>query len=48
VVIALAICRAEIDKLISDLQARKTLAVERGRRSRWQWVIENAAAFDHD
>jgi hypothetical protein len=47
VVIALAICRAGIDKIISDLQARKALAVERGRRKRWQQVIENAAAFDH-
>jgi hypothetical protein len=37
----------EIDKIISDLQARKALAVERGRRKRWQAVIENAAAFDH-
>ena len=36
----------EIDKIISDLQARKALAVERGRRKRWQQVIENAAAFD--
>ena len=38
---------AEIDKLISDVQARKALAVERVRRKRWQHVIENAAAFDH-
>jgi hypothetical protein len=37
----------EIDKIISDLQAQKALAVERGRRKRWQRVIENAAAFDH-
>ena len=37
----------EIDKIIADLQARKALAVERGRRKRWQRVIENAAAFDH-
>jgi hypothetical protein len=37
----------EIDKIISDVQARKTLAVECGRRKRWQRVIENAAAFDH-
>jgi hypothetical protein len=36
---------AEIDKLISDLQARKGLASERVRRKRWQRVIENAAAF---
>jgi hypothetical protein len=40
-------CGAEIDDLISDLQACKALAVERGRRKRWQRVIENAAAFDH-
>jgi hypothetical protein len=38
---------AEIDKIISDVQARKALAVERGRRKRWQRVIENAAAFNH-
>jgi hypothetical protein len=37
----------EIDKIIADLQARKALAVERGRRKRWQAVIENAAAFNH-
>ena len=37
----------EIDKIISDLQARKALAVERVRRKQWQRVIENAAAFDH-
>jgi hypothetical protein len=36
----------EIDKIISDVQARKALAVERGRRKRWQRVIENAAAFE--
>jgi hypothetical protein len=36
---------AEIDKIIADVQARKALAVERGRRHRWQRVIENAAAF---
>jgi hypothetical protein len=35
----------EIDKLISDLEARKALAVERRRRKRWQDVIENAATF---
>jgi hypothetical protein len=38
---------AEIDKIISDVQARKALAVEHGRRQRWEQVIENAAAFDH-
>jgi hypothetical protein len=37
----------EIDKIISDLQARKGLAIEHVRRKRWQQVIENAAAFDH-
>jgi hypothetical protein len=47
VAIALAIRLAGIDKLISDLQDRKALAAERGRRKRWQRVIENAAAFDH-
>jgi hypothetical protein len=35
----------EIDKIISDLQARKAVAVERVHRKRWQKVIENAAAF---
>jgi hypothetical protein len=38
---------AEIDKIIADVEAQKALAVERGRRHRWQRVIENAAAFDH-
>jgi hypothetical protein len=33
----------EIDKIISDLQARKALATERMRRKRWDGVIENAA-----
>jgi len=37
----------EIDKIISDVQARKALAVERGRRKRWQRAIENAATFNH-
>jgi hypothetical protein len=36
---------AEIDKIIADVQARKALAVESGRRKRWQRVIENAATF---
>jgi hypothetical protein len=36
---------AEIDKIISDMQARKGLAIDRVRRKRWQRVIENAAAF---
>jgi hypothetical protein len=35
----------EIDKIISDVQARKGLAIERVRRKLWQRVIENAAAF---
>ncbi|WP_028165989.1 hypothetical protein [Bradyrhizobium elkanii] len=35
----------EIDKIISDLQARKALAVERARRKRWQRVVENATSF---
>jgi hypothetical protein len=38
---------AEIDKIISDVQARKGLAIEHVRRKRWQQAIENAAAFDH-
>jgi len=36
---------AEIDKIISDVQARKAWAIEHVRRKRWQRVIENAAAF---
>src|SRR3984885_10945244 len=36
---------AEMDKIISDVQAQKGLAIERVRRKRWQRVIENAAAF---
>jgi hypothetical protein len=36
---------SEIDKIISDVQARKMVAVDRGRRKRWQRVIEDAAAF---
>ena len=37
----------ELDKIISDVQARKGLAIERVQRKRWQRVIENAAAFNH-
>jgi hypothetical protein len=36
---------AEIDKLISDVQARKALAIERARRKQWQRAVENAAKF---
>jgi hypothetical protein len=36
---------AEIDKIISDLQARKALAVEHTRRALWNRSIENAARF---
>jgi hypothetical protein len=36
---------AEIDKIISDVQARKAVAIERGRRMQWRQVIENAATF---
>lgn len=35
----------EIDEIISDVQARKSVAVERARRRQWQRVIENAATF---
>ncbi len=35
----------EIDEIIGDVQARKALAAERGRRKRWQRVVENAAKF---
>jgi hypothetical protein len=38
----------EIDKIIADLQARNALAVERGRRKRWQRVVESAASFTHE
>jgi hypothetical protein len=38
----------EIDKVIADLQAQKALAVERGRRKRWQHVVESAASFMHE
>ena len=36
---------AEIDDLISDLQARKAAAAERWPRKRWQRVVENATKF---
>jgi hypothetical protein len=35
----------EIDKLISDVQARKALAIEHARRKQWQRTVENAASF---
>ncbi len=35
----------EIDPLISDVQARKALAIERARRKQWQRTGENAAKF---
>src|SRR5580704_9460467 len=38
----------EIDKIISDVEARKALAVEGGRRKRWRRVIESAASFTPD
>jgi hypothetical protein len=38
---------AEIDKLISDVQARKAAVFERIRRAQWQQRVENAATFDH-
>jgi hypothetical protein len=41
----LASCRAGIDKIISDLQARKALAAEHRRRKEWQRAVENAAKF---
>jgi len=37
----------EIDKIISDRQARKAAVFERIRRAQWQQRVENAAAFDH-
>jgi uncharacterized protein (DUF1778 family) len=36
---------AEIDKIISDLQARKALAIEGERRKRWQLTVANSRAF---
>lgn len=36
---------AEIDEIISDVEARKALAVERVRRKQWQRAVEGAAAF---
>jgi hypothetical protein len=36
---------AEIDKIITDVQARKGLAIERARRAAWQCTVENAASF---
>jgi hypothetical protein len=41
------ICRAGIDKIISDLQAREAAVFERIRRAQWQQRVENAAAFDN-
>ena len=35
----------EIDKLISDVQARKAQAIECARRKQWQCAVENAAKF---
>jgi hypothetical protein len=35
----------EIDKIISDVEARKPLSFERGRRKRWQRAVENATSF---
>jgi hypothetical protein len=36
----------EIDKIISDVEARKAAVFERIRRAQWQQRVENAAAFD--
>ena len=36
---------AEIDNLISDVQARKAQAIEHARRKQWQRTVENAAKF---
>jgi hypothetical protein len=36
---------AKIDALISDVQARKALAIERARRKQWPRVLESAASF---
>lgn len=36
---------AEIDKIISDVEAGKALAIERARRKQWQRAVERAAQF---
>jgi hypothetical protein len=36
---------ADIDKIISDLQARKAWAIEGERRKRWQLTVANSRAF---
>jgi hypothetical protein len=38
---------AEIDELISDVEARKALAAEHRRRKQWQRVLDNAANFSN-
>jgi hypothetical protein len=38
----------ELDRIISDVQARKALALERARRKQWEGVIENAARLVAD
>ena len=35
----------EIDKIISDVQAWKAVAIEGERRKRWQLTVENSRAF---
>ena len=35
----------EIDKIISDVQARKAAAIEGERRKQWQLTVENSRAF---
>jgi hypothetical protein len=35
----------EIDKIISDVQARKARAIEHARLKQWQRTVENAAKF---
>ena len=36
---------AEIDKIISDVQAPKAVAIEVQRRKRWQLTVANSRAF---
>jgi hypothetical protein len=36
---------AEIDEIISGLQAAKALAIERHRRMQWDRTVKSAAAF---
>jgi hypothetical protein len=45
VLLAAGVVLGIVHIIMSHLQARKGLAIERVGRNRWQGVIENAAAF---